>query len=348
MIFKINNQKIQNNKPPFIIGEISANHCKSLENIYNLLKIAKKIKLNAIKIQTFDPNEMTIDSPKKKFQIREKFSDKTWNNRSLYSIYEEACLPFDMHKKIFYKAKKIGIFIFSSVFDDISLRLLEKLNCPAYKIASLESLHFPLIEKVIKTKKPIIISTGALNIDEIKEIKFFFKKKKFNNFAVLHCVTEYPAQAHNLNLKTIPHLKKIFKNNPVGFSDHTNNFISSIAAVSNGATIIEKHFKLDNKSDILDSKFSLTPDQMHLLINNCNYAWRCLGKIKSKVEGDEKIYRNYQRSIYATNFIAKGEKFTKKNIKIVRPSGGLKPKYYKKILNKISQKKYFCGDPIKF
>lgn len=342
----IQNREISDQKSPFIIGEISANHGGSIKNILKLLEAAADIGLEAVKIQTFKPNEMTLDYNKREFSIKNKFSDKNWNNRSLYSIYKEAYLPFEWHKEIFDKAKSLGLIIFSSAFDNQSVEFLSKLKTPAYKIASLESLHFPLIEEILKKKKPLIISTGTLNFKETQEIKKFLKKKKFNNYALLHCVTQYPAKYENLNLKKIILLKR--KIHPiVGFSDHTSNDTAAISAVTLGANIIEKHFKLTSKDKTLDAKFSITPKEMKNLIKKCKEAWESLGNQDHKISTDELIYKNYRRSIYVSKDIERGELITKNNIKVIRPGFGLEPKYFKKVIGKKSRRKLKFATPLK-
>ena len=245
--FKIRNREVSDKKPPLVIGEVSANHSNSLKKIYKILDIAAEIKMEAIKFQTFHLDEMTLNLNKNEFRIKNKsFDNKKWNNRSLYSLYKEAQLPFEWHKPIFKYAQKKGIICFSSVFDQPSLTLLKSLKCPAYKIASLESMHFPLIKQVIKEKKPIIVSTGTLTLKEIEEVEYFLKINNAN-YSILHCITEYPADKKNCNLKLIPLFKKKFSC-PIGYSDHTNDNVAALSAVSLGANIIEKHFKL-NKND---------------------------------------------------------------------------------------------------
>ena len=210
MKIKIRNKIISNHTKPFVIAEISANHRNSIEETLKLLKAAAKIKVDAVKFQTFDLDEMTLNINKKDFLIKKKFKTDSWNNRSLYSIYKEAQFPFEWHKKVFKEARKLGLICFSSVFDEKSLYFLEKLKVPMYKIASLESLHFPLIEKVAKTKKPIIISTGTLSNKEIKKLILFLKKIKCKKFVILHCVTEYPANYKKLCLNHLYNQSAVF------------------------------------------------------------------------------------------------------------------------------------------
>lgn len=346
MIIKINKKTISYNSKPFIVAEISANHKNSLKNTFKLLKAAAKAKVDAVKFQTFNLNDMTLNLNKREFLIKKKFKTKSWNNRTLHSIYKEAQFPYKWHKKVFNEAKRLGLIVFSSVFDEKSLLFLEKLKVPMYKIASLESLHFPLIEKVAKTKKPIIISTGTLSIQEIKQLIKFLKKIKCKKFVILHCVTEYPANYKNVNLKTINYLKKKF-NCLVGYSDHTKGIGVSISSINYGACLIEKHFMLSNVKS-LDSEFSSDQMEMENLVNEINNSWQSIGKIKNDISRSEKIYRKYRRSIYSIKDIKKGERLSQKNIGIIRPGFGMEPKYFSQIL--IKKAKIFIkkGTPIKF
>ena len=345
MIIKINKKTISSNAKPFIIAEISANHNNSLKNTFKLLRAAAEAKVDAVKFQTFNLDDMTLNLNKKEFLIKKKFKSKSWNNRTLYSIYKEAQFPYEWHKKVFNEAKRLGLIVFSSVFDEKSLVFLEKLKVPMYKIASLESLHFPLIEKVVKTKKPIIISTGTLSMYEINELIKFLKKLKCKKFIILHCVTDYPANYRNINLKTISYLKKKF-NCLVGYSDHTKGIGVSVSSIAYGACLIEKHFMLSNHKS-LDSDFSSDQTEMKNLVNEIYNSWQSIGKIKNNVSKSEKIYKKYRRSIYAIKNIKKGEKFSIKNIGIIRPGLGMEPKYFSKILNKKAKNLIKKGTPIK-
>ena len=342
---KIKNRIISDLHKPLIIAEISANHKNSLKYTYSLIKKAAESGVEAIKFQTFDLNEMTLKSTSNYFMVQNQFKNKKWNQRSLHDLYKEAQFPYCWHKKVFKKAQEYGLICFSSVFDVKSLKFLENLNAPAYKIASLESLHFPLIKEVCKTNKPIIISTGTLSLNEISTLVKFLKKNKCKQYILLHCVTEYPAKAKNINLKVIKYLKKKYKC-LVGFSDHTNGIGPAICSLAFGANVIEKHFKLSKSSNVLDKDFSLDPVNMKLLIKESEMAWESIGKEKKFLSIDEKIYKKYRRSIFACRSINKGEKFTSKNIKVVRPSGGAEPRLYEKIIGKKSKKNYQFADPI--
>jgi len=342
---KIGNRIISNSHKPLVIAEISANHQNSLKKTFELLKKAADSKVEVVKFQTFNLNDMTINSHKKDFMIKNKFTNKSWNSRSLYSIYKEAHLPFEWHKKIFNKARSLGLICFSSVFDLKSLKLLEELKSPAYKIASLESLHFPLIKEVCKTNKPIIISTGTLSISEIDELLKFLKKIKYKKFIILHCVSDYPTKNKDVNLKFINYLKKKY-NCLIGFSDHTNSLGAAISSVAHGACLIEKHLKLNNLQKSLDHQFSINPAEMEKLITETNNAWESIGKSKKIITKGEKSVKKYRRSIYCSKIIKKGEYFTRKNIKIIRPGKGMAPKNYEFLLGKKASKKINLGQPI--
>lgn len=347
MKIRIKNKIISNNSKPFIIAEISANHKNSISQTYKLLDQAAKIKVDAVKFQTFDLDEMTLNLDKNEFQIKNKFKSKKWNNRTLYSIYKEAQFPYEWHKKIFARAKKLGLICFSSVFDERSLDFLERLKVPMYKIASLESLHFPLISKVCKTKKPIIISTGTLSIKEIDKLIKFFKKINYKKFIILHCVTEYPANYENVNLKTIKFIKDKYKC-LTGYSDHTKGIGVSISAINYGACVIEKHFMLSDKKNTLDSHFSSEPVEFKNLVMEIENSWKSQGKPKINISKSESVYKNYRRSIYAFKDIKKGEKFTKNNIKVIRPGYGIEPEYFDLVLKKNAKRKIKKGEPLKF
>ena len=345
-LFSIKGRKISDKQPPLVVGEVSANHSNSLKKIFKIIDCAAEIKLEAIKFQTFDLDNMTFNINKKEFLLRKYFKNKKWNNRSLYSLYKEAQLPLEWHKQIFKRAEKKGLICFSSVFDVAALKILQNLNCPAYKIASLESLHYPLIEKVSKLRKPLIISTGTLSFNEILNLISFLKKIK-SKFALLHCLTQYPGEIKNCNLKTISYLKENYSF-PVGYSDHTKGSLAALSAVSLGSNIIEKHFMLKEGERSLDSDFSFGPKRMEKLIIDSKEIWKSLGKVKKNITYDERFYRRFRRSIYISENILPGTKINHKNIKIIRPGKGLEPKYYDKILGKKAKVKLSKGEPLKW
>ena len=301
---KINNKIISKTSKPFIIAEVSANHANSFKNLKDIILKAKNCGADAIKFQTFVLDEMTINSKKNFFNLGNYFEINSWNNRSLYSLYKEALLSYSLQKKAFSFAKKNKITCFSSVFDEQSLDFLESLKTPAYKVASLESLHFPLIKKIKKTGKPLIISTGTLTLKEIRSLINFLKEINFTKVILCHCVSEYPVKIENANLEMIKYLKKYF-DGIIGYSDHTIGIAATIIASNLGAKVIEKQF-----------------------INS-------------------KLNKKFRRSIFSVKDIKKGEKFTEQNIKIIRPNGGLEPKYFNRIINKKSTKNILKHSPIK-
>ena len=343
---RIKNKFISERDKPFIIAEISANHKNSIKKTYKLLEEASKIGVDAVKFQTFNLEDMTLNLNKKEFIIKKKFKTKSWNNRTLFSIYKEAQFPYEWHKKVFLRAKRLGLICFSSVFDEYSLKFLEKLKVPMYKIASLESLHFPLIKKVCQTKKPIIISTGTLSFKEIDTLIKFLKKNKCKKFIIMHCVTQYPADSNNINLTTIKKIREKY-NCLTGYSDHTKGIGVALSSINFGACTIEKHFMLNKNDRTLDSNFSSDIEEMKKFVLEVQNVWLSKGKVKINISKAEKVYRNYRRSIYITKKILKGEKFSIKNLKVIRPGLGLEPKYFEKIIGKKATKNFEIGTALK-
>jgi len=341
---KINNILIGKKNAPFIIGEISSNHNQSLETMMNMLELSKKIGLKVIKIQTYKHNTITLNSNRKEFIIDKEH--KLWGGKRLYDLYKQAHTPWEWHKIIFDKCKRLGLTCFSSPFDESAVDLLEKLNAPAYKIASFEITHIPLLKKVGKTKKPVILSTGMATKKEIIEAIETLKEAGCKNFAILKCTSTYPAKPRDSNIITIPEMIKEFKCN-VGISDHTPGIGVSIAAISLGATIIEKHITLSKDSDAVDSKFSLDFKEFKNLIIESKRAWNSIGKISYGPTKNEKSSIINRRSIYVTKNLKKGDKITKNNIKVVRPNLGEKPKYYDYFIGKKVKKNFIKNTPIK-
>ena len=321
---------IEKNKP-FIIAEVSGNHGGSLKRMLKIVDEVAKTGADAIKLQTLKPDNITLNCNSKEFIISDKKSK--WHNLKLYDLYKKSQTPWYWHKIIFERAKKLGLFAFSTPFDFSAVDFLEKLKVPMYKIASFENNHIPLISYVARTKKPLIISTGMASIKEISEVVKATKKNGCKNLTLLKCTSVYPAKIEESNILTIPNLKKKFKCN-VGLSDHTPGIGASVAAVAKGATVIEKHFTLDKKDGSVDSFFSLEPDEFKSLVTESKRAFQSLGKIFYGPTVNEKKSLKFRRSIYITKNVKKNEKITDENIKVIRPSKGLEPKYYNKILNK--------------
>jgi pseudaminic acid synthase len=342
---KIGKIKIGLNNKPCIIAEISGNHNKKLKNALKLVEVAAESGADMVKLQTYTPDTITLKSSKNEFLIKDKKS--LWKNQNLYNLFKKGFTPWEWHPAILKKAKKLGILCFSSVFDETSVDFLEKLDVPAYKIASFESNHYPLIKKVIKTKKPMIISTGLSSLKEIRELVKFLKRNKCNNFALLKCTSAYPANPTDSNVNTIEDMRKKFKCE-IGLSDHTLGIGASIAAVSNKATIIEKHITLNRNANGVDDKFSLEPYELKALVKESHTAWQALGKVFYGPTKNEVNSLQFRRSIYCSKDIKKGEKFTKSNIKIIRPSMGLEPKFFNDILGKKAKKNLKFATPVKW
>ena len=333
-------------KKPFIVAEISGNHKQSLKRALKLVDAAATAGVDAIKLQTFKPENMTLNIKKGEFLLKNKKIEGTWRNKTLFEIFKKAQTPWEWHKKIFDRAKKRGLNFFSSPFDENAVDFLEDLNVPFYKIASAENIHFPLLKKVAKTKKPIIISTGMISTRELDEVVSFVRKFGCKDITLLKCTTEYPASAKDSNILTIPYLKKRYKCN-VGLSDHTLGIGASIAAIAQGATVIEKHLTLNRKDGAIDSFFSLEPKEFELLVKESKIAAQSLGIIKISPSLSERKYLKYRRSIYIAKDIKKNEKFTKKNLKVIRPGLGLHPKYYESLIGKKAKKNIKKGTAMK-
>ncbi|MEM7071920.1 MAG: pseudaminic acid synthase, partial [Pseudomonadota bacterium] len=314
----INGHAISAKNPPYIIAEISANHNGSLERFFKLIKTAKHTGANAVKIQTYTPDTMTINIRNDDFLIK----DGLWKNRSLYDLYQESFTPFEWHKPIFEFAEQQHITLFSSPFDETAVDLLEKLGAPAYKIASFELVDLPLISYIAKTKKPMLISTGMANLTEISEAVETAKSAGCKDIALLHCISSYPTSIDQSNLHAIKYLQKKF-DLPIGLSDHTTSSLTSIVATALGANIIEKHFTLSRKGGGVDSCFSIEPHEMETLITDTKKTHAALGnqhEIRSKSEQANKMFR---RSLYFVKDLKRGELITTNHIKKIRPGFGL-------------------------
>ena len=343
-MIKIGKVKISQNETPKLISEISGNHGGSLSNAIKLIKLAAKNGTDLIKLQTYDPNNLTLNSSRPEFIIKDK--KNLWRKNKLYDLYSKGQTLREWHYKIFQEARKNNIDCFSSVFDETDIEFLEKFKVPAYKISSFESTHYPLIEKVLKTKKPILISTGLNTLEELDKLINFLRKKNCKNFSILKCTSSYPANFKDLNLTTIKNMISRYKCE-VGFSDHSIGFNAAIGSIHQGASFIEKHICLNTKIGI-DSKFSLQVDKIKTLKNEILLAYQSKGRIFYGPTKNELSYLKFRRSIYAAERIKKGEKFTRKNIKIVRPAFGLEPRYYNFLLGKKCKKSISFASPIKW
>jgi len=329
-------------KPPYLIAEISANHCGSLSLAKKLIKCAKKNSADAVKIQTYTADSMTIKSNKKYFKIK----NGLWKGYNLWSLYDKAHTPLVWHKELFRYAKKLKIKIFSTPFDESAVDFLEKLNCPVYKVASFEMTDLPLIKKIAKTKKPMIISTGMASLKEIELTYNTAKKNGAKDITLLYCVSNYPSSIKDFNLNNIKILKEKFKCK-VGLSDHSKNNKVAIAAIAAGAELVEKHIALEKQKKGLDIEFSLKGKEIKKFKDEMNLSFQLLGKkefYRNKNENKSKIFR---RSLFVVNHIKKGEKISKKNIRRIRPGFGLEPKYYEKLLGRKAPFNLKSGEPLR-
>lgn len=325
----IDGKKIGPDFTPYIIAELSANHNGDINRAFEILEMAKRCGADAIKIQTYTQDTLTIDCDKPEFKVK----GGLWDGRTLYDLYTEAHMPWEWHKPLFEKAKELGITIFSSPFDFTAVDLLEELGAPAYKIASFEAIDLPLIEYVAKTGKPMIISTGMANEEEIREAVETAKNAGCKELVVLHCVSGYPAPASDYNLATISDMAKRF-NVLTGLSDHTIDNTTAITSVALGACLIEKHVTLDRNGGGPDDSFSLEEPELKQLCDDSKTAWAATGKVNYERKDSEKGNIIFRRSLYIVKDVAQGELLSHINVRSIRPGYGLSPKHYDKIIGK--------------
>lgn len=329
-------------KKVFIIAELSANHAGSLKTALKSIKAAKEAGADAIKIQTYTPDSLTLNSDKEDFIIK----GGLWDKRKLYKLYENAKTPYEWHSQIFETAQKEGILCFSSPFAKKDIEFLKRFDPIAYKIASFEANDENFVRLVAKEKKPTLVSTGIATEEELFRICEIFKEEKNSDLIFLKCTSAYPATLSDMNLKGMVSLRQKF-NVEVGLSDHSFGFLAPVMAVALGAKVIEKHFMLDKNIKSEDSKFSLDFDEFKAMVDAVRQSESALGD--GKLDLDEKALKNriFARSLYASKDIKKGEIFSEKNIKAVRPSFGLHPKFYQEILGKKASKDIALGDALK-
>ncbi len=339
----IGNQKIGLDQKPFVIAEMSGNHNQSLEKALKITEEIAKCGADAIKLQTYTADTLTLDIKENEFLIKDEKS--IWKGKALYELYKDAYTPWDWHEPIMQKANDLGLMCFSTPFDETAVEFLEDLDVPAYKISSFENIHLPLIEKVVSTGKPIFISTGMASLSDIEEITKICKYDLNKNFVLLKCSSTYPASTKDCNVITIPYMRKLFSCE-VGLSDHTLGLGASIAAIAHGATVIEKHFTLSRDGGGIDAPFSMEPDEMKQLITELNRAWESLGDVNFGPTKNEKNSLQFRRSLYIAEDIKNGEKLNKKNLRIIRPGLGLHPKFFDIILGMKVNRDLKKGTPV--
>ena len=330
-MIKIGDIKVGREFKPLIIAEMSGNHNQSLERALEIVEAAAATGAQMLKLQTYTADTMTLDLREGEFLVDDPGSP--WKGTSLYDLYQVAHTPWGWHRPIMERARELGMLCFSTPFDHAAVDFLEDLGVPAYKIASFENSHLPLIKKVAATGKPVIISTGLASISNLGETVETIRSAGCEEFILLKCTSTYPATPNSSNVLTIPHLRKLF-NCEVGLSDHTLGIGASIAAVAHGATVIEKHFTLNRADGGVDSIFSMEPEEMKQLVIEAERAWQSLGQVSYGPTEAEKSSQTFCRSLYITEDMRKGDVLTEKNLRIVRPGLGLLPKYYDLIVGR--------------
>jgi len=328
-MIKIDQRQIGDAQPPYIVAELSANHGGDLQIAQDTMTAAHVAGADAIKLQTYTPDTMTIRSDQPDFQIK----DGLWAGHSLYDLYQWAHTPFEWHQALFEHAHKLGITCFSTPFDETAVDLLESLGAPAYKIASFEATDLPLIRYVAKTGKPMIISTGMANLEEIQESVEVAQKAGCEQLILLHCISSYPAPIEQANLKTLVDLRQR-TGVQVGLSDHTLGNVAAVAAVSLGACFIEKHFTLDRQGNSPDASFSIQPEEFKALANECRQAWSALGDAGYSLKEAEKANLRFRRSLYFVRDLRKGDVISADDIRRIRPGYGLPPRDYDAVLGR--------------
>ncbi|MCF2700347.1 pseudaminic acid synthase [Fusobacterium mortiferum] len=328
----------------FIIAELSANHGHSIEIAKESIRVAKECGANAVKIQTYTADTLTLNCDNKYFQID---TGTIWDGTTLYKLYQEAYTPWEWHKELFDYAKEIGIEIFSTPFDKTAVDLLEELDTPIYKIASFEINDIPLIEYAASKGKPMIISTGVGTEEEIREAVEACKRMGNNDITLLQCTSQYPSKLEDANLVMIRDLAERFGVKS-GLSDHTMGSLVAITAVAMGATVVEKHFIIDRNIGGPDSSFSMTPDEFKEMVENIRNVEKMIGNVSYEITEKKKKSFKFKRSLFISKDIKKGEMLTEENVKSVRPSDGISPKYYYKVLGKKASRDLKFGEPLKF
>jgi pseudaminic acid synthase len=318
----IDGRRIGENFPPYVVAELSANHNGSVERARAIIDSAKAAGADAIKLQTYRPDTITLDFETEDFMLR----GGLWDGRSLYDLYREAHMPWEWHAPLFEHAHRLGITIFSSPFDTTAIDLLEDLNAPAYKIASFEVVDTPLIRYAASTGKPLIISTGLADAEEIAEAVETARSAGCKELALLHCVSAYPAPASDYNLRTLADMVNRF-DLVTGLSDHTIDNTTAVASVALGCSLIEKHFTLDRSGGGPDDSFSLQPDELAALCKDARTAWSALGAVDYGLKSSERSNLKWRRSLYVTRDVVAGESVAPDNVRSVRPGFGLPPKY---------------------
>jgi N-acetylneuraminate synthase len=343
MDFQIGHRWVGKGHRPFIIAEMSGNHNQSLERALAIVEAAAAAGADAVKLQTYTADTMTLDIHEGDFFIEDPNS--LWKGQSLYRLYQEAYTPWEWHEPIFRRCRELGLLAFSTPFDESAVDFLESLDVPAYKIASFENTDLVLIRKAAATGKPLIISTGMATAAELDEAVRAAREAGAKHIVLLKCTSTYPASPENSNLATIPHMESLF-GCQVGLSDHTMGVGVAVAAVALGATVIEKHFTLSRADGGVDAAFSMEPEEFRRLVEETKRAWQALGRVHYGPTEAEKPSLKHRRSLYVSRDIKAGEPFTRDNVKAIRPGLGLPTKYLEAVLGKTAKRDVKKGTPV--
>lgn len=338
---QIAGRRIGADHPPYVICELSGNHNGSLDRALELIDAAAATGCDAIKVQTYTADTLTLDSDRPDFRIE----GGPWDGRTLHDLYAEAHTPYEWHRPMFERARERGVTMFSTPFDSTAVELLEELGAPAYKIASFEAVDLPLIDLVARQGKPMIISTGLANLGEIEAAVRTAREAGCEELALLHCISSYPAPSDQSNLRTMPHLGQAFGAVP-GLSDHTLGTATSVAAVALGGAVIEKHFTLARADGGPDAAFSLEPDEFARLCRDCRDAWLSLGKVGYDPKAAEQGNVTFRRSLYVTRDVAQGEPFTAENVRSIRPGHGMAPASLPEVLGRRASRAIARGEAL--
>jgi N-acetylneuraminate synthase len=343
MTIEIAGRPIGADHPPFVIAEMSGNHNQSLDRALAIAEAAAQAGAHAIKLQAYTADTMTLNVRGGSFEITDP--DSLWAGQNLHDLYKQAYTPWEWHGPIMQRARELGLICFSSPFDDTAVDFLEELGAPAYKIASFENNHLPLIEKAASTGKPLIISTGMASLGELDDAVRTARDAGCTELVLLKCTSTYPASPENTNIRTIPHLREMF-GCEVGLSDHTMGVGVAVASVALGASVVEKHFTLARADGGVDSAFSLEPAELASLVRETERAWQGLGEVRYGPTKAEKGSTIFRRSIYVAAEIAEGELFTPENLRVVRPGHGAPPHLYDQLLGRPARRAYQPGTPL--
>ncbi len=342
---KILNHEVSIDVRPLVIAEMSGNHNQSLDRGLKIVEAAAEAGVQALKLQTYSPDTITLDVQDGDFMIED--SNSLWHGRSLYDLYEEAHTPWEWHAPIMKRAAELGLACFSTPFDETAVDFLEDLNVPAYKIASFENVHLPLIRRAASTGKPLLVSTGMATLAEIDDAVQAAREAGCKDLVLLKCTSAYPATPEHSNVLTIPHLRALF-GCEVGLSDHTMGVGVALSAVAHGATVIEKHFTLARADGGVDSTFSLEPQEMRSLVIETERAWQSLGRVSYGPSEADMRSITFRRSIYISEDVKAGEALTTENLRCVRPGMGLPPKYFDMLLGRRMNRDVKKGTPMQW